>query len=185
MMKNDKYNVSHGEKKELSETKILMKRLLILMVALGSFWLFSKYVMSLNFISGNSMNPYIYDNGIVLTNTGNFELNRYSVYIIDMPDGNGYKSANAIKRLVGMPNDTLQFIDGTILINGERIIDEYDYYTIDGGSYNDEIINLSEDEYFFVGDNRNHSYDSREYGVITENEIFGEVIKVLYKGNKE
>lgn len=185
MNKKVVYDESHGEGKN-DELKKLSKRFIVLIVFMIVAILFKENIVTLNFIEGNSMNPYVFDNGIVISDTGDFELERYSVYIIEMPkDESVVLGSNAIKRLIGLPHDTLQFLDGTIYINGNRIKSEYDLFTSNGGEYEDKQIKLGKNEYFFVGDNRNNSNDSRAFGAISEDKIIGKVINVLYKGKCE
>ena len=78
-----------------------------------------------------------------------------------------------IKRLVGLPKDTVE-IKENLYINGEKFDDKY---TPSGEADNKKII-LSDDEYFVLGDNREHSIDSRfsEIGVIKKEEIIGKII---------
>ena len=69
-----------------------------------------------------------------------------------------------IKRIIGLPGETVRIDQvGNIYINGERIVEDYGYETIDtdhiGRAYKE--VRLGEDEYFVMGDNRNASEDSR------------------------
>lgn len=180
------YNDSHGEEIKNNELKKLLRRFVVLIVFMIGVILFKENIVTLNFIDGNSMNPYVYDKGVVISDTGKYELERYSVYIIKMPKDESVKlGGNAIKRLIGLPHDTLRFSDGTIYINGNRINAEYDFFTSNDGEYEEKEIMLKENEYFFVGDNRNNSIDSRAFGAISEDKIIGKVINVLYKGKCE
>ncbi len=172
----------------MSETKKLFKKISVTLIVVLSLYLISSYVVSVNFITGNSMKPYVCDGGIVITKTGNYQLERYGVYIIKLPKS--YTSINehqyklyGVKRLIGLPNDVLKFEDGIIYINGNPIDEKYDFNTDTFGN-NNEVV-LGENEYFFMGDNRNHSDDSRLFGSITDKDIVGEVIQIIYKGKEK
>ena len=79
-----------------------------------------------------------------------------------------------IKRLVGLPNDTIEIKD-YLYVNDNKYDD---VFTPSGDIENKKII-LGNDEYFVLGDNREHSVDSRfsEIGVINKKEIIGKIIK--------
>lgn len=81
-----------------------------------------------------------------------------------------------IKRIIGLPGETVQIDeDGNILINGEILTESYGKEVIKSPGRAYEEIELSDDEYFVMGDNRNNSMDSREpsVGNITREEIIG------------
>ena len=82
-----------------------------------------------------------------------------------------------IKRIVGLPGETIRIIGNTIYINGKPLPEDYGKEVMDentAGIAGKEIL-LAEDEYFVLGDNRNHSADSRskDVGAIKRNEIVG------------
>ena len=85
--------------------------------------------------------------------------------------------AYLIKRVYGLPGDTILLQDETVYINGEAIIDEYGYYDNDKEGFVEGIVyTLSDNEYFLLGDNRNYSIDSRSFGGVESSSIFGTVI---------
>ena len=77
-----------------------------------------------------------------------------------------------IKRIIGMPGDTVSIRDNTIYVNGEEVEEDYAY----GETSDYEEITLDDDEYFILGDNRPISKDSRYFGPVKEDEIIGKVI---------
>jgi len=106
---------------------------------------------------------------------------RFDVVICRYP---GRGDTNFVKRVVGLPGDTIEIRDGYLYINGDRyeepyISDEYRSgrlntfgpYTVPAG------------EYFVMGDHRNNSNDSRSQGTISRDMIIGHVRTVLYPFN--
>ncbi len=80
-----------------------------------------------------------------------------------------------IKRVIGLPGETLEAVDGRIQVtrpDGEVFFLEEDYIAR-GGAERDFSIVLEEGQYYTVGDNRNHSYDSRFWGAVSADSIIG------------
>lgn len=82
-----------------------------------------------------------------------------------------------IKRVIGLPGDTIQIKDGMILLNGETYMESGNYAKINNPGMAEEPIKLGNGEYFLLGDNRNNSEDSRfaDMGTIQKSLIIGKV----------
>lgn len=127
-------------------------------------------------VIGGSMEP-------TLSNGQEILIDRFSYFFVSpgrgdvvvfLPNGNE-NSHYYVKRVIGLPGDTISIQDGYVMING-IIYDEDGKYDKmeDGGIAETEII-LGEDEYFVLGDNRNNSEDSRSsnIGIVMRNYMIG------------
>lgn len=127
-------------------------------------------VISRVVVDGDSMNPSFSDGDVLWARAFDIdELSRYQVVVADI-DGK-----LVIKRVIALPGETLQIIDGFVYVDGAKLNDEYGYQTTLYGCAEREII-LGDDEYFLMGDNRDNSRDSREWGAVNIENIEGVVV---------
>jgi len=128
-------------------------------------------------VEGQSMEPSFKNGDYLITEKISFRIRppeRGEIVIFHPPDN---PEVNYIKRIVGLPGDIIKISDGAVHINGSRIIEPYlvsndktlsaqkDGYTA----------TLKADEYFVMGDNRNHSRDSREIGPIPTDSLVSRI----------
>ena len=94
--------------------------------------------------------------------------------IVFLPNGNE-KSHYYVKRVIGVPGDTVQIKNGAVYVNGKAFDEETDVSSIEDAGLAAEEITLGADEYFVLGDNRNNSEDSRyaNIGNIKKDYIIG------------
>jgi len=97
-----------------------------------------------------------------------------------------YKAnTNYIKRIIGLPGETVQIIGSDIYINGQILEENYGAEPIQEAGAAATPITLASDEYFVLGDNRNHSSDSRatDVGVVKRANIIGRAWVRIYPFN--
>ena len=75
--------------------------------------------------------------------------------------GGNRKGASSVKRILGLPGETIQIKDGMIYINGEVYLEKKDYPVMTDAGLAEEPVTLGTNQYFVLGDNRNNSEDSR------------------------
>lgn len=124
------------------------------------------------FVSGNSMADTFKSNDILLVNVQDEEIKRYDVVVAKE------SGTRIIKRVIALPFETVQIIDGIIYVNGEKIA-KYNSGT-DRAGVAESCYQLGEAEYFLMGDNRSGSMDSRDFGSVKKENINGVVVYQLY-----
>lgn len=122
-------------------------------------------------VNGTSMYPTLKGNEIMLLNKLG-HIDRYDIVVLKK-DG---RDDNLIKRIIGLPGETVEIMDNQVYINDKKIDDKYGY----GVTYNIDKITLKDDEYFILGDNRAISLDSRVFGTIHKSEIKGTTNFIMY-----
>ncbi len=86
--------------------------------------------------------------------------------------------ADLIKRVIGLPGETVEIRDSTVLIDGVAIDEPY-LSEITRTSRMDALT-IPEDEYFVMGDNRRRSLDSRSFGTVSRDEIVGKAFVIIW-----
>lgn len=146
----------------------------IIPLAIIAIILIFNYFSTIVIISGESMLPNFKDGNVLLASR-HYDLWRFDVVTIASTDTDKV----LIKRVIGLPNETIEFRDNALFVNGEYRTDPYAF-----GDTEDFTITLGPDEYFCLGDNRENSSDSRNYGPFSSDDIFAKLnCKVYPKKN--
>lgn len=151
-------------------------------IGLSIFLVVYLFFMQPHQVNGQSMVPTFQSGDYVLTDKVSYrfgEPSRGDVVVFhappaaQCPTGTG---CDFIKRIVGLPGETVAVKDGALYINGIPLEETYlpDSFVTDAGAYTrDREVTLGSNEYFAVGDNRSHSSDSRAWGPVKASEIVG------------
>jgi len=126
-------------------------------------------------VDGDSMKNTL-KNGDILLLYKLGSINRLDIIVLDEEKDN----EKIIKRVIGLPGETVAIKKGKIYINDKVIDDEYAY----GETSDYDKVTLEDEEYFILGDNRLISKDSRYFGPIKENEIKGKIVFRLFPFTK-
>lgn len=135
-------------------------------------------------VDGHSMEPNFHDKEYLIVNKFLYFFRqpaRGEVIIFHPPDS---PSATYIKRVIGIPGDTIKIANGNLMVNGNLTQESYlkpgQKTIIDGDEKLTYEVTLSKDQFFMMGDNRDHSSDSREFGVVPRKNVVGEAWLALY-----
>ena len=139
------------------------------------------YVAHQTTVEGESMEPTLTDGDSVIIQRLSYyftDPKRYDVVVfpVSYDDGTA-KKTYYIKRVIGLPAETVQIIDGSVYINNEKLDDDvYGAAAINEAGIAENPLVLGENQYFVMGDNRNMSTDSRNsyVGLVNKNDIIGE-----------
>ncbi len=155
----------------MKKLKELMPYIIIVVVVL----LVRSFIVTPGLVNGSSMEPTLYNNELVLINKIglNKGIDRYDIVVVK------YENSTIIKRVIGLPYETVEYINDTLYIDGEEVGTKVDFeYT------KDFKLTAGKNEYIVLGDNRNISKDSRIIGPVKERDIIGKVDLVLFPFSK-
>lgn len=150
-------------------------------------------------VDGRSMYPTLKDGEFGFTNVGGVLLNgvkRGDIVVVTMEE-KGQKT-HWVKRVIGMPGDTISCVNDIVFINGKVLdetqyidpdyrqscVDQFGYFNKVPNANNTDVqdfeeVKLGDDEYYVMGDNRPYSKDSRYVGPVKKSQLFAKKMLVL------
>ena len=182
-----------GRRKGLTfyQRKKKLNMVLIKEIASWIFWMFVSAFLAIVLVFcmgmktnviGSSMEPCLYNGQEIFLNRVIYRLSSPKIgdVVVFRPNGNE-KAHYYVKRVLAIPGDTVQVKGGILYVNGETQEDYFNDKIAEPGIA-ENLIELGEDEYFLLGDNRNNSKDSRnvELGIVKREQMEGKVFVRIY-----
>lgn len=175
-----------GNKKKLGVRGFLFELfdlLVYVLIILSITYIVLGFVEQRTYVDGNSMFDTLSDGDSVFVDKVSYRFKnpeRFDIVIFKFlyTDDTYY-----IKRLIGLPGETVQIIDGKVYINNELLEDDvYGYEIMNEAGIAEAPVTLGDDEYFVLGDNRNGSTDSRRsvVGKVHRDQIIGKAFMRIW-----
>ncbi len=180
MIQGDNIMDLYLDSESKKENKKLMFEIIIFLIALLLVILFAylivHYALESTTVYEESMSPTLLVEDEVLINKFKYRLSnpeRFDVIVFIKTDRE--HSYYNIKRIIGLPGETIQITDDGILVNGQVLEDIVEVEDMHNYGLAKEVVTLDENEYFVLGDNRNSSEDSRfaNVGNVLRDDILG------------
>lgn len=199
MKKAKKSELRYNDDDERTLLEDILGFIKVFVVSAIVILLFVNFVAHPVRVDGRSMYPTLKDGEFGFTNVGGVLLNgvkRGDIVVVTMEE-KGQKT-HWVKRVIGMPGDTISCVNDIVFING-KVLDETQYIDpdyrqscVDQFGYFNKVPNadntdvqdfeemkLGDDEYYVMGDNRPYSKDSRYVGPVKKSQLFAKKMLVL------
>ena len=170
-------DISSADGRTLRQIIALMVQIVVVITAAWFLvYSFGKRVVN----TGQSMQPLLESGDSVIIDRVSYlfsDIRRYDVVAFYMSEADREADRTSIKRVIGLPGETVQIADGYVLIDGEKIDCPDGWLDADMAGAASSPVALGEDEYFVLGDNRSASEDSRftSVGNVRRGSILGRV----------
>ena len=172
--------------KEKDFLKELSGWILYILFVIAVTYLIITFVGQRTKVDGSSMETTLSDGDNLIVDKISYRFHdpeRYDIIVFP------YRYAEKtyyIKRIIGMPGEKVQIIDGEVYINDKLLGEHYGTEVMINSGIADQPIQLGEDEYFVLGDNRNHSSDSRDpsVGILKREDLIGRAWVRIFPFNK-
>ncbi len=141
------------------------------------------FVLQRTIVDGESMENNLMDGDQVLVEKVSRYFSDYDRFdVVVFYPFEGRSDEYYVKRIIGLPGETIQIVGEDIYINGEILEEDYGEDPITYAGIAETPVRLGEDEYFVLGDNREISYDSRyePVGVINKKQIDGKAFLCIW-----
>ena len=181
-MEQEKQPAEKKEKPKKSLKREIFEWIMVFVVAAALAFVVRTFIFEPVRVDGSSMLNTLENNEFMIATKFDYLLGdpeRFDIIVFPFR----YKdNTYYIKRIIGLPGETVQIVDGEIYINGELLEESYGREVMQDAGLAAEPITLGDDEYFVLGDNRNDSMDSRmaEVGPIVGERIIGRAWLRIY-----
>jgi signal peptidase I len=169
-----------------ARNRALIEWIAVIVGAIAVAFLVKTFLIQAFYIPSSSMEPTLQINDRVLVNKLSYDfgdVNRGDLVVFERPENLVSNTDDLIKRVIGLPGETIELIDGRVFVTGRGLSEPYvgdeptNWLGFDetarelcGG---DDICTIPDGHYFVMGDNRTGSTDSRRFGPIEEGAIVG------------
>ena len=199
MKKAKKNELRYNEDDERTLLEDILGFIKVFVVSAIVILLFVNFVAHPVRVDGRSMYPTLKDGEFGFTNVGGVLLNgvkRGDIVVVTMEE-KGQKT-HWVKRVIGMPGDTISCVNDIVFINGKVLdetqyidpdyrqscVDQFGYFNKVPNADNTDVqdfeeVKLGDDEYYVMGDNRPYSKDSRYVGPVKKSQLFAKKMLVL------
>ena len=167
--------------------KEFLNTAIYLLCVLGAVWLVITFVGQRTEVEGASMENTLHNGDNLIVDKLSYRFHDPERFDIIVFPYQYEENTYYIKRIIGLPGETVQVVDGYVYINGSRLeSDIYGNELMDDPMAASQPITLGKDEYFVLGDNRNHSQDSRDpsVGEVKKDTIMGKAWVRIYPFDK-
>ena len=174
------------EEKEFSWVREIVSTGLYLLMVVALTFLFVQFVGQRTHVNGDSMNVTLTDGDNLIVDKLSYRFKDPERYDIIVFPYQYQEKTYYIKRIIGMPGETVQIKDGMVYIDGEMLQESYGKEVMEYAGVASEPVELGSDEYFVLGDNRNNSSDSRDpsVGNVNRDQIIGKAFIRIWPLNQ-
>jgi signal peptidase I len=159
---------------------LLLVNLVLLLVATSACSGIRRAVIQPVKVEGRAMEPILKDGDRVLIDHDVDKLKRSDIVVFYYPAD---PKRSYIKRIVGLPGETVEIRDGKVLVNGTPLEEPYVTPANNQVKSDRKEIHLANDSYYVVGDNRDNSNDSRVWGPLEHKFIYGKFLRKYYSAS--
>lgn len=174
------------EKKRKKKLNNFLEICLYLFLAVALTYFILAFVGQRTSVYGSSMYPALNDGDQLIVEKVSYrfgEPKRFDIIVFNEMEAGKEEPVHYIKRVIGLPGETVNITDGKIYIDGKELQEDYGYYLeqkeMEGYDFSEPVL-IGDNEYFVLGDNRNDSLDSRKIGCISKNDIVGKAVFRIY-----
>ncbi len=166
----------------MDKIKKILKELVPYIIIIIVVVIIRSYIITPVRVEGSSMNPTLNNNDILILKKYDKSYKRFDIVVLN------YNGEKLIKRIIGLPGETVEYKNNKLYINGKPVKQTFKTNTDTSDFSLDELFGnetkIPKDSYFVMGDNRNHSTDSRIIGFVKKQDIKGTIGIALFPLNK-